>query len=44
MEAGHSLLDLGGLLTDLQTLLGQRVDVVAEKGLRERVLKEAVAL
>ncbi len=48
MEAGKSLLDLGGLLMDLQDLLGCRVDVVTEKGLRERirsrVLKEAVAL
>ncbi len=48
MEEGRSLLDLGGLLMDLQDLLGCRVDVVTEKGLRERirarVLKEAVAL
>ncbi len=48
MEPGRSLLDLGGLLMDLQDLLGCRVDVVTEKGLRERirdrVLKEAVAL
>lgn len=48
MEKGRSLLDLGGLLMDLQDLLGQRVDVVTEKGLRERirsrVLREAVPL
>ena len=48
MEKGRSLLDLGGLLMDLQDLLGRDVDVVTEKGLRERirerVLKEAVAL
>ncbi len=48
MEEGRSLLDLGGLLMELQDLLGCRVDVVTEKGLRERirdrVLKEAVAL
>ncbi len=48
MEEGRSLLDLGGLLMDLQDLLGCRVDIVTEKGLRERirarVLKEAVAL
>ncbi|HLX57438.1 MAG TPA: nucleotidyltransferase family protein [Ktedonobacteraceae bacterium] len=48
MEKGRSLLDLGGLLMDLQDLLGCDVDVVTEKGLRdrirERVLKEAVAL
>ena len=48
MEPGRSLLDLGGLLVDLQDLLGCPVDVVTEKGLRKRirdeVLKEAVAL
>jgi uncharacterized protein len=48
MEPGRSLFDLGGLLMDLQELLGCNVDVVTEKGLRERirerVLKEAVLL
>ncbi len=48
MEPGRSLLDLCGLLIDLEELLGRKVDVVTEKGLRdrirERVLKEAVAL
>ena len=48
MEPGRSLFDLGGLLTDLEDLLGCNVDVVTEKGLRdrirERVLKEAVSL
>ena len=48
MEQGRSLLDLCGLLIDLEELLGRKVDVVTEKGLRdrirERVLKEAVAL
>lgn len=48
LESGRSLLDLGGLLMDLQELLGRRVDVVTEKGLRQRirdrVLKEAVPL
>ncbi|MHB8598132.1 MAG: nucleotidyltransferase family protein [Ktedonobacteraceae bacterium] len=48
MEKGRSLLDLGGLLIDLQDMLGCNVDVVTEQGLRERirdrVLKEAVAL
>lgn len=48
MEPERSLLDLGGLLMDLQELLGCQVDVVTEKGLRgrirERVLKEATAL
>lgn len=48
MEPGRSLLDLIGFLMDLESLLGCKVDVVTEKGLRERirerVLKEAVAL
>ncbi len=37
LEPGRSLLDLGGLLTDLQTLLGRKVDVVSDKGLRDRI-------
>ena len=48
MERSRSLLDLAGLLVDLEDLLGRNVDVVTEDGLRtrikERVLKEAVAL
>ena len=48
MEKGRSLLDLGGLLMDLQELLGRPVDVVTEKGLRKRiqarVLREATPL
>ena len=48
MEPGRSLLDLGGLLMDLQALLGQNVDVMTARGLkpriREKVLAEAVAL
>jgi len=48
MEPGRSLFDLGGLLMDLQDLLGHSVDVVTERGLRERirerVLKEAIVL
>ena len=48
VEPGRSLLDLGGLLMELQELLGCRVDVVTEAGLRERlrerVLREAVPL
>ncbi len=47
-EPGRSLLDQGGLLMDLQELLGCKVDVVSERGLRpryrERVLREAVPL
>lgn len=48
MESGRSLLDLGGLLMELQDLLGCDVDIVTEKGLRhrirERVLREAILL
>lgn len=48
MEPGRSLFDLGGLYMDLRNLLGRDIDVVTEKGLRERirdrVLKEAVPL
>lgn len=33
LESGRSLLDHGGLLMDLQDLLGCRVDVVTAKGL-----------
>jgi hypothetical protein len=47
-EPGRSLLDQGGLLMDLQELLGCKVDVVSEGGLRaryrERVLREVVPL
>ena len=48
LEKGRSLLDLGGLLMDLQSLLGRNIDVVTTAGLRprirERVLKEVVPL
>ena len=48
MEPGRSLLDLGGLLMDLEQLFGRRVDVVTERGLRtrirDRVLEETVPL
>lgn len=48
LEPDRSLLDLGGLLMDLEELLGRKVDVVTEKGLhwyiRDKVLKEAVRL
>jgi predicted nucleotidyltransferase len=46
MLPGRSVFDIGGLLMDLQDLLGRRVDIVTERGLsprmRERVLREAV--
>ena len=37
LEPGRNLFDLGGLLMDLQDLLGYNVDVVTERGLRERI-------
>ncbi len=47
-QPGCSLFDLGGLLEDLEELLGCRVDLVTDDGLkprlRERVLKEAILL
>ncbi|MGQ9548298.1 MAG: nucleotidyltransferase family protein [Roseiflexus sp.] len=48
MEPDRSLFDLGGLQYDLEELLGCRVDVVTEQGLksriRERVVSEAILL
>jgi uncharacterized protein len=48
LEQGRSLLDLGGLLMDLRELLGRRIDIMTERGLkariRDRVLKEAIML
>jgi len=45
MEPGRSLLDHIALIQDLEEVLGCRVDVVTEAGLRERirprVLREA---
>jgi predicted nucleotidyltransferase len=46
LAPGRSLLDLGGLLYELQHLLGRDVDVITSAGLRPRirdsVLREAV--
>ena len=46
MEAGRSLLDMGGLLMDLQDLLRRKVDIAEQDGLypyiRDHVLAEAV--
>ena len=46
LEQGRSLFDLGGLTMDLQDLLGCKVDVVTENGLkkriRDRILQEAI--
>jgi uncharacterized protein len=48
LEPNRSLFDLGGLAMDLQDLLGCPVDIVTEKGLkqriRDRVLREAINL
>lgn len=45
MEPGRSLLDHAALLLDLEKLLGRKVDVLSENGIkarmRERVLREA---
>ncbi|MCM8749380.1 nucleotidyltransferase family protein [Thermomicrobiaceae bacterium CFH 74404] len=47
-EPGRSLLDHAGLWLELQELLGCKVDVVSERGIkpriRERILREAVPL
>lgn len=47
-DPDRSLLDHAGLWLDLQELLGYKVDVVSERGIkpriRERVLREAVPL
>ena len=48
LEPGRSGFQLGGLLMDLQDLLGRRVDVVTETALhprlREKVLAQAIPL
>ena len=48
MDPDRSLMDLGGLLIELQVCLKREVDIVTEDGLRERVresiLEEAVPL
>ncbi len=48
LEPNRSLLDLGGLLYDLEKLLGTHVDVVTPNGLKKRIrqhiLDEAISL
>ena len=48
MEPNRSLLDLSDLHTDMEVLLGRKVDIVTEDSiywlLRRRILKEAVPL
>lgn len=43
LEAGRSLLDLGGLLMDLQDLLQRDIDVVTERWQRPRVAQRVLA-
>lgn len=47
-DSGRSLFDHGGLLMDIQELLGAKVDILDEEGMRPRfrqhVMREAVAL
>ncbi len=48
LERGRSLLDHAALMVDLENLLGRRVDVATERGLKPRVrdyiLSEALPL
>jgi len=48
LERGRSLLDHAALMLDLESLLGRRVDVATERGLkpqiREHIFREAVRL
>jgi len=48
LDETRSLIDLGGLLMDLQELLGCKVDVVTENGLhwylKDKILQEAKTL
>jgi predicted nucleotidyltransferase len=48
LEPARSLMDISGMIVDLQDLLGCPIDLAEPEGLhrliRERVLKEAVAL
>lgn len=48
LDSGRTLMDLGGLLMDLQAQLGMRVDVTTEgmlrKEIRNRILSEALPL
>ena len=48
IESDRSLLDHAALILDLEALLGRKVDIASDRGLRprvrERVLKEAIPL
>jgi predicted nucleotidyltransferase len=43
MEPGRSLLDLGGLQVEFESLLGRHVDVVTVGGLKARIRNAALA-
>ena len=43
LAPGRSLLDLGGFLYEVRQLLGMEVDVVTEKGLRNRIRDQVLA-
>jgi predicted nucleotidyltransferase len=43
LDQDRNLFDLGGLLMDLQDLLGRDVDVTTEAGLRPRVAERVLA-
>lgn len=43
LDAGRSLLDLGGLQMDLQDLLDRRVDVVTKLSLKERIRERVLS-
>ena len=43
LEPSRSLLDLGGLLMDLQDLLECEVDVLTEAGLRDRIRQRVLS-
>ncbi|MEI6502396.1 MAG: nucleotidyltransferase family protein [Armatimonadota bacterium] len=44
VDPGRSLLDLGGLLMELQELLGCEVDLVPAESLKERMVADAIPL
>ncbi|MCD4782724.1 MAG: nucleotidyltransferase family protein [Candidatus Eremiobacteraeota bacterium] len=48
LKPGFTLMDLGGLLMDLQEFLGRKIDATTDGGLhwyiKDKILKEAVKL
>lgn len=43
LAPGRTIFDLGGLLHDLQNVLDCKVDIVTEKGLRQRIRQQVLA-